>query len=147
MQTRFKMGKVYPAAYKALDHLDELVSSSPIEPWYKEMIRIRASQINGCAYCVNYHTGDALKLNIDFRKINLLSAWREATNVFTEEERLIIRMTEEVTLIHQCGLSDALYEKAISSFGEEKTARLMMVIITINAWNRIGVGLSLQPEL
>jgi AhpD family alkylhydroperoxidase len=111
------------------------------------MIRIRASQINGCAYCVNYHTGDALKLGVDFRKINLLSAWREASNVFNEEEQLIIRMTEELTLIHQHGLSETVYEKAISLFGEEKTAQLIMVIITINAWNRIGVGLSIKPEL
>ncbi|HKO81089.1 MAG TPA: carboxymuconolactone decarboxylase family protein, partial [Chitinophagaceae bacterium] len=120
---------------------------SPVEPWYKEMIRIRASQINGCAYCLNSHTDDALKLGVDFRKINLLAAWREAPNVFNEEERLIIRMTEELTLIHQQGLSDAIYEKAIVLFGEEKTAQLMMVIITINAWNRIGVGLTLRPEL
>ena len=147
MQTRFKMGKVYPASYKAMDSLDELVSASPVEPWYKEMIRIRASQINGCAYCLNSHTGDALKLGVDFRKINLLAAWRKAPNVFNEEERLIIRMTEELTLIHQQGLSDAIYEKAIVLFGEEKTAQLMMVIITINAWNRIGVGLTLRPEL
>lgn len=147
MQTRFKMGKVYPAAYKAMDHLDELVSSSPLDPWYKEMIRVRASQVNGCAYCVNSHTEDALKLNVDFRKINLLSAWREAPNVFTEEERLIIRITEELTLIHQHGLGDALYEQAIARFGEEKTAQLMMVIIAVNAWNRIGVGLSMQPQL
>lgn len=147
MQARFKMGKVYPASYKAIDSLDQLVSASPVEPWYKEMIRIRASQINGCAYCVNYHTADALKLGVDFRKINLLSAWREASNVFNEEEQLIIRMTEELTLIHQHGLSDTVYEKAITLFGEEKTAQLIMVIVTINAWNRIGVGLSIKPEL
>lgn len=147
MKARLKMGKVYPGAYKALDQLDQLTAASNVEPWYKEMIRIRASQINGCAYCVNSHSGDALKLGIDFRKINLLSAWREATNVFSDEERLVIRMTEEITLIHQQGLRDETYDKAIQTFGEEKTAALMMVMITINAWNRIGVGLSLQPEI
>lgn len=147
MGTRFKMKKVYPASYKAIDSLDQLIASSSVEEWYQELIKIRASQINGCAYCVNMHTPDALKLGIDGRKINLINVWREADNVFTEEEQLLIRMTEELTLIHQHGLSDSVYEKALAIFGEEKTAHIIMVIITINAWNRIGVGLKMQPEL
>ena len=147
MGTRFKMGKVYPASYKALDSLDQLIASSSVEEWYQQLIKIRASQINGCAYCVNMHTQDALKLGIDARKINLINVWREADNIFTEEEQLVIRMTEELTLIHQHGLSDSVYEKALAIFGEEKTAHIIMVIITINAWNRIGVGLKMQPQL
>ncbi len=147
MGTRFKMGKVYPASYKALDSLDQLIESSSVEEWYQELIKIRASQINGCAYCVNMHTQDALKLGIDARKINLINVWREADNIFTEEEQLVIRMTEELTLIHQQGLSDSVYEKALALFGEEKTAQIIMVIITINAWTRIGVGLRMQPQL
>jgi AhpD family alkylhydroperoxidase len=147
MNTRFKMGKVYPAAYKAMDGLDNLIENSLVDKWYREMIRIKASQINGCAYCVNYHTGDALKLGVDFKKINLISAWREATNVFNEEEQLLLQMTEELTLIHRHGLSDAAYQKTLELFGEERTAHTIMLIITINAWNRIGVGLKMQPEL
>jgi AhpD family alkylhydroperoxidase len=147
MGTRFKMGKVYPASYKALDSLDQLIASSSVEEWYQELIKIRASQINGCAYCVNMHTQAALKLGIDARKINLINVWREADTIFTEEEQLVIRMTEELTLIHQHGLSDSVYEKALALFGEEKTAQIIMVIITINAWTRIGVGLKMQPQL
>jgi len=147
MQTRFGMRKVYPAAYKAMDGLENLIEISSVDKWYREMIRIRASQINGCAYCVNYHTGDALKLEVDFKKINLLSAWREAPNVFNQEEQLLLQMTEELTLIHQHGLSEATYSEALKLFGEEQTAQLMMLIITINAWNRIGVGLKMIPEL
>ena len=147
MGTRFKMGKVYPASYKALNSLDQLNASSSVEEWYQELIKIRASQINGCAYCVNMHTQDALKLGIDARKINLINVWREADNIFTEEEQLVIRMTEELTLIHQHGLSNSVYEKALALFGEEKTAQLIMVVITINAWTRIGVGLRMQPQL
>jgi len=147
MGTRFKMGKVYPASYKALDSLDQLIASSSVEDWYQQLIKIRASQINGCAYCVNMHTQDALKLGIDARKINLITVWREADTIFTEEEQLVIRMTEELTLIHQHGLSDSVYEKALALFGEEKTAQIIMVIITINAWTRIGVGLRMQPQL
>src|SRR5687768_5566942 len=101
MGTRVKMGKVYPACYKALDSLDQLSASSSVGDWYQQLIKIRASQINGCAYCVNMHTQDALKLGIDARKINLTTVWREADTIFTEEEQLVIRMTEELTLIHQ----------------------------------------------
>ena len=147
MGTRFKMGKVYPASYKALNSLDQLIASSSVEEWYQQLIKIRASQINGCAYCVNMHTQDALKLGIDARKINLINVWREADNIFTEEEQLVIRMTEELTLIHQHGLSDSVYEKALALFGEENTAQIIMVIITIIAWTRIGVGLRMQPQL
>jgi len=147
MSTRFKMGKVQPAAYKAMDALDNYVSNSGIDKIHQELIRIRASQINGCAYCVNYHSGDARKLGETEQRLYLISVWREAKNVFTEEEQLLFAMTEEITLIHQHGLSDELYNKAIEIFGEEKTAQVIMAIITINAWNRIGVGLNMQPEL
>jgi len=147
MSTRFKMGKVQPAAYKAMDALDNYVSNSGIDKIHQELIRIRASQINGCAYCVNYHSGDARKLGETEQRLYLISVWREAKNVFTEEEQLLFAMTEEITLIHQHGLSDELYNKSIEIFGEEKTAQVIMAIITINAWNRIGVGLNMQPEL
>jgi AhpD family alkylhydroperoxidase len=147
MNTRFKMGRVQPAAYKAMDALDSYIDNSGIDKIHRELIRIRASQINGCAYCVNYHSGDARKLGETEQRLYLVSVWREATNVFTEEEQLIFAMTEEITLIHQHGLSDELYNKAIEIFGEEKTAQIIMAIITINAWNRIGVGLNMQPEL
>jgi AhpD family alkylhydroperoxidase len=147
MKPRFKMGRVQPAAYKAMDALDNYVSNSGIDNIHQEMIRIRASQINGCAYCVNQHSGDARKAGETEQRIYLISAWREAENVFNEEERLLLAMTEEITLIHQHGLSDELYDKAITLFGEVKTAQIIMTIITINAWNRIGVGLKMQPEL
>jgi AhpD family alkylhydroperoxidase len=147
MKTRLKMGKVQPAAYKAMDALDNYVSNTEVDKIQQELIRIRASQINGCAYCVNSHSGDARKLGEKEQRLYLISVWREAKNVFNEEEQLLLEMTEEITLIHRHGLSDELYDKAIALFGEEKTAQIIMIIITINAWNRIGVGLNMQPEL
>jgi len=141
------MGKVQPAAYKAMNELDKFVASSSIPPLHRELIKIRASQINGCAYCVNHHARDARKLGETEQRLYLTSVWREAPNVFTEEEQLLLEMTEEITLIHKHGLSDALYEKSMNIFGEEKTAQVIMAIITINAWNRIGVGLKMHPEL
>ena len=147
MSARLKVGKVQPEAYKALNALDVYNSKSGIDKLQREMIKIRASQINGCAYCVNSHTKDALKLGETAQRIFLMGVWREAKNVFSEEEQLLLEMTEQITLIHQHGLSDDLYEKSIRLFGEEKTAQIIMAIITINAWNRIGVGLNMEPEL
>ena len=141
------MGKVQPNAYKAMDSLDNYVSSTSIDPRQQELIRIRASQINGCAYCVNAHTHDARKAGETEQRIYLISVWREAPNVFSEEEQVLLAMTEEITLIHQHGLSEALYDQAIALFGEVKTAEIIMIIITINAWNRIGVGLNMHPAL
>lgn len=141
------MSKVQPKAYHALFALDQYNKESAIDPIHREMIKIRASQINGCAYCVNAHTGSARALGESEKRIYLMSVWREAGDVFTEEEKLLLAITEEVTLIHEHGLSDELYEKSISLFGEEKTAQVLMAIITINAWNRIGVGLNMHPEL
>lgn len=147
MSTRLKMGSVQPAAYKAMEALDDYVSTSTLEPLHRELIRIRASQVNGCAYCVNYHTGDALKLGESAQKLFLVSTWKESPNVFSKEEQLLLAMTEELTLVHQHGLSDHIYEKSIAIFGEVKTAQIIMTIITINAWNRIGVGLKMQPAM
>jgi len=147
MEARFLMGKVQPAAYKAMWALDAYVQEAAVDKLHKELIKIRASQINGCAYCVNHHTADALRLGEDPKKLYLVSVWKEAPNVFDEKEQTILAMTEEITLIHQHGLSEEVYTKALELFGQEMTAQIMMIIITINAWNRIGVGLKMEPKV
>ena len=145
MTTRLSFSKINPEAYTAMDALDNYVANTGIDPLLQEFIRIRASQINGCAYCVDTHSRDARKAGASEQRVFLISAWREAGSIFTEEERLILKMTEEITLIHQKGLQQSTYEEALSLFGEQKTARIMMIIITINAWNRIGVATELKP--
>jgi AhpD family alkylhydroperoxidase len=147
MQTRFLMGKVQPDAYRAMGALDKYVNASSINPLHREMIKIRASQMNGCAYCVNHHTRDARKLGETEQRIYLMSVWREAGSLFSDEEQILLEMTEEITLIHQHGLHDTLYEKAIQILGELKTAEVIMIINVINAWNRIGVSLNMHPEI
>jgi AhpD family alkylhydroperoxidase len=147
MTTRFKMGKVQPDAYRAMTALDTYIKGSSIPSLQREMLKIRASQINGCAYCVLSHSRDARKLGETEERIYLMSVWREAPNVFNEEEQLLLEITEEVTLIHQHGLGEALYERAIGTWGEERTAQVIMAIITINSWNRIGVSLNMHPDL
>jgi AhpD family alkylhydroperoxidase len=145
MTKRIDFNDVQPAAYDAMDALDQFVNGSSIDKVLKEFIKIRASQLNGCAYCVDAHSRDARRLGESEQRVFLVSAWREAGDIFSEEERVVLQMTEEITLIHQHGLSDEVYEKAIKLFGEEKTSQLIMIIVTINAWNRIGVATQLKP--
>ena len=143
--SRFKMGKVQPAAYKAMDALDQYVLTTSIGKLQREIIKIRASQINGCAYCVNEHTQDARKLGETEQRINLIAVWREAGDIFTDEEQLLLNMTEQITLISQHGLDDQTYDKALELLGEQTTAQVIMAIVAINAWNRIGVSLHMHP--
>ena len=147
MKQRVNINSVEPAAYTAMDALDNYVSNSIIEAQQQEFIRIRASQINGCAYCVSTHSKDARKAGATDQRVYLVSAWREAGNIFSEEERLILLMTEEITLIHEHGLSDDTHERAINLFGEQRTAQIIMAIISINAWNRIGVATRMKPPV
>ena len=136
-----------PKAYDAMDALDKFVDESSTDKLHKELIKIRASQINGCAYCVDAHSHDALKAGEALQRVLLVSAWREAGNIFSQEERLLFQMTEEITLIHKHGLTEQTYDQAIDIFGEVKTAEIIMSIVTINAWNRISVATHLRPPI
>ena len=147
MKKRINFNVVQPHAYDAMDALDKFVHESSVDKIHREFIKIRSSQINGCAYCVDAHSHDALKAGESLQRVLLVSAWREAGNIFSEEERLLFQMTEEITLVHQHGLSDGTYAKAIEIFGEEKTAQIIMAIVTINAWNRISVATRLRPPV
>jgi len=135
MKKRIDFNVVEPNAYDAMDVLDKFVNESSIDKLHREFIKLRASQINGCAYCVDLHSHDALKLGESLQRIFLVSAWKEAGDIFSDEERLLFQITEEITLIHQQGLSDETYEKAIELFGEQKTAQIIIAIVIINAWN------------
>lgn len=144
MEQRLNMQKTEPDAFKAVLGLEKYLASTQIKPLHKELIKIRASQINGCAYCINMHTKDARKLGETEQRIYLLDAWRE-TNLYSEEERAILALTEEVTFIHK-GVSDETYQKAASLLGEQYLAQVIMAIVTINAWNRIAITSRTEPE-
>ena len=146
MNKRIDFNSVQPAAYDAMDALDQYVNGSSIDKVLKELIKIRASQLNGCAYCVDAHSRDTRRSGVSEQRVFLVSAWREAGEIFTDEERLVLQMTEEITFIHRHGLSNEVYERSIQLFGDEKTAQLIMAIVTINAWNRIGVATQLKPS-
>ena len=144
---RFHLGKTLPGTYDAMDALDSLVAASPLEAPSRELIRIRTSQINGCSYCVDAHSHDALSAGESVQRVIMLSAWKEAGDIFSREERVLLAMTEEVTLIAENGLSDETYNAAIEVLGPQKTAAAMMTIIAMNAWNRIGVATRMHPSV
>ncbi|WP_313376795.1 carboxymuconolactone decarboxylase family protein [Chishuiella sp.] len=139
MNKRIDIEKISPKAYDAIYGLENYLQDSSLTKISLELIRIRASQINGCAFCINMHTSDALKLGETPQRIFLLSVWRE-TSLFSKEEQIILAMTEEITLINKNGLSDETYMLAKDIFNENEIAEIMMAIITINAWNRIGIS-------
>jgi AhpD family alkylhydroperoxidase len=125
--------------------LSEAVANTGIDKLHQELIKIRASQINGCAYCLHKHSKDAITHGEDPKRLYVLSAWREAKNWFSKEEQLILRLTEEITLIADHGLSDQTYGEAVALFGEETTAKLIVAVININGLNRLGVSLTMHP--
>jgi len=144
MNDRFLMKEIQPGAYTAMRGLEKYMASTGINPLHKELLKVRASQINGCAHCLDMHTRDARKLGETEQRLYLLNAWRESPQ-FSEQERTILAMTEEITLISQRGLSKETYDKAIQQFGESGTAELIMAIVTINAWNRIAISTHQLP--
>lgn len=143
MKTRINIEKTAPAGYKAILGLEGFIESTPLTRTHKDLIKIRASQINGCAFCINMHTKDARKAGETEQRIYALNAWRD-TPFFSEEERAILALTEEVTLISN-HVSDATYEQAAKVLEETYLAQVILAIITINAWNRIGITTNLIP--
>src|SRR5215217_756181 len=142
---RIKLLQADPAAYKAMLGLDKYIESTGLTKKHKELIKIRASQINGCSYCVDKHAKDARKAGETEQRIYALTVWRE-TPFFDQEERAILQLTEEITLIHN-RVSDKAYNEAATLFSSEYLENIIMAIIAINAWNRIGVTTKLEPEL
>ncbi|PZX92561.1 carboxymuconolactone decarboxylase family protein [Flavobacterium aquariorum] len=144
MEKRININEVEPQAYKAMYALESYLATSQLSKINKELIKIRTSQINGCAFCLDMHTKDALKYGETPQRIFLLNAWRE-TALFTEEEKVILAITEEITLIHNHGLSAETYTKAEQFFDKNTIAQIIMAVVTINAWNRIAVSTQLEP--
>lgn len=139
MNTRIQIDQMVPQVFNAMYNLETHMQDSKLNKSHIELIKIRASQINSCAFCIDMHTKDALKNGESVQRIMLLDAWKEA-GLYSEDEKIILQMTEEVTLIHQQGLSDATYKTALDHFDEEYVALLIMMIVTINSWNRMSIA-------
>ncbi|MGE7274521.1 carboxymuconolactone decarboxylase family protein [Brevibacillus panacihumi] len=138
MKARMNYRAANPEAYQTMRQLEKFVGESGLEPKWLELIKIRASQINGCAFCLDMHTKDARKLGETEQRIYLLNAWREA-DVYSEEERAILALTEAVTLIAERGVSEDVYAQVREHFEEKQIVSLIMAINVINCWNRLAI--------
>ena len=142
---RFRIKDIIPDGYKAVLSLENYICKSEINPVYREMIKIRASQINGCAYCIDMHSKDARELGESERRIYALSAWRESP-LFNDEERALLAATEEITNISDKGLTEETYNNLIKYFDQQTIADIILINVTINVWNRIAVSTHSQHD-
>lgn len=144
MQQRLDFYKASPAAIKAVMGLEEQIGKSGLEKPLVELVRLRASQINGCAYCIDLHTRDARKGGEDDRRLATLSVWRE-TPFFTDRERAALSWTEAVTLVSQDHVPDAVWEAVRPHFEEAELVNLTLLINAINTWNRFAIAFRKTP--
>ena len=142
---RIKLHKVSPEVYEAMMVLTN-AASKDIDPHLAELIKIRASQLNHCAFCLDMHTQDARKRGESEQRLALLAAWEEAGDLFTEQEQAALALTEEITELSGRGhVSDEVYSRAAAVFSERELGQVIAMALTINAWNRIGVTTRLSP--
>ncbi|MDN5285673.1 MAG: Carboxymuconolactone decarboxylase family protein [Mucilaginibacter sp.] len=140
MKLRMDINAAEPGIYKAMAVADTQLKQFELDAKLQELIRIRVSQINGCGYCIDYHTQDAITLGETPQRLFALAAWWE-TPFFTEEEQAILKLAEEVTRISEHGVSDQTYENALKLLGKQKLAQVIFVTVTINSWNRIAISM------
>jgi AhpD family alkylhydroperoxidase len=142
---RVKLANLAPDFYQALIELDK-VSDTGLDPKLAHLVRIRASQINGCAYCTDMHSLDLMEFGSEQQqRIALLPVWREAEKFYTEQEKAALQLTEAITLISVDHVPDDVYEIAAAAFDEKDLAQLIALIITINMWTRVGVTGKMEP--
>ncbi|MEV0201907.1 carboxymuconolactone decarboxylase family protein [Nonomuraea sp. NPDC050691] len=139
---RMNLSVVAPKVFKAVLALDT-VAREGLDPVLVELVQIRASQINRCAYCIDYHTGDARRAGEREARIYQLSAWQESS-LYTAEERAALALTEAVTLLPH-GVEDEVYDEAARHFDDKELAQLIALIFTVNAWNRMNVTTRKTP--
>ena len=143
MKRRIDAAAVAPDALKAMLELSNSVHQGGLEHSLMELVKIRASQINGCAYCLHMHTTDARKMGETEMRLYLLSAWRESS-LYTPAERAALAWTESLTLVSQTGAPDADYDALRPHFSDHQIVALTLLITTINAWNRLAIGFRSQ---
>ena len=139
MKPRLNPYQAAPDAMKAVAALDTYVKGSGLDPGLIELIKMRASQINGCAYCLHMHSRDARARGESEERLYLLDAWRESP-LYTDRERAALAWAEAVTLVSQTRVPDEVYEEARRHFSEEELVKLTVAVAAINAWNRIAIS-------
>lgn len=146
MQQRLDAMKISPAAYKAMADLQAYVDQSGLERSLLELVKIRASQINGCAFCLVMHTNEARKHGESDERMYLLDAWDEAP-VFTERERAALGLVEAITCVSEGHVPDDVYARARKQFSEKEMVDLTAAAVAINAWNRFAITFRATPQL
>lgn len=136
---RLNWYKTLPKGYKAMLELQKVVDESKIDHKLLELVKIRASQINGCAHCLEMHTKDAIALGEDEQRLHVLAAWREAP-FYSEREKAALAWCESLTNISNTGAPDEVYEEVERLFSPEEIVELTISIVAINGWNRLAVG-------
>lgn len=136
---RLNYGKVSPEGIKGLLEIEKYIHNSGLDPVIFELVKMRASQLNGCAYCLDMHSKDAREYGETEQRIYLLNAWREAP-FYSDKERAALEWTEALTLISENDISDELYESVSSHFDEKELMALTMTIVGINGWNRLSIA-------
>ncbi|WP_158749284.1 carboxymuconolactone decarboxylase family protein [Acidobacterium sp. S8] len=144
MERRLDYQKAFPEGYQAMLHLEAIIRRSGLEQSLYELVKLRASQLNGCAYCLDMHSKDARANGETGQRIYALSAWREAP-FFTDRERAALAWTEAITNIQQGHASEEAYAEARLQFSEEELVKLTYAITQINSWNRIAIAF--RPEV
>jgi len=139
MEQRISIKDLEPNAYKAMFELEKYIASTNLSKILMELIKIRASQINGCAYCIEIHTADALKNGENQKRIFALSAWWESP-LFSEKEKAVLSITEEVSFISKNGLTNRTFQNAKNHLTDNEIAQIIMQIGIINLWNRIAIS-------
>ena len=143
MPQRLHYGKAFPEGLRALFSLGKAINESGLEPSLMELVKIRASQMNGCAYCLDMHTKDARAAGETEQRLYLLQAWRE-TSFYTPRERAALAWTEALTNIQQGHAPDEVYEEVRREFNEAELVKLTFAITQINTWNRISIGFRVE---
>lgn len=147
MQARFDFTQASPEAYKAVAALEKYVKEeSGIDPQLLHLLKLRASQINGCAYCVDMHVKEARRDGISEQKIHLVSVWQESP-LFSAKERAVLGWTEAVTKVAKTGVPDADYQQLREFFSEAEMTKLTVAIGVINVWNRLCVAFRAQHPI
>ena len=144
MQARLNARTAAPQAYKAMSALEDYVDACGLERPLLELIKLRASQINGCAYCIDMHTKDARAAGETEQRLYELNAWRE-TPFYTDRERAALAWTEAVTLVSETRVPDDVYEQAQQHFTEEELVNLTLAVVAINGWNRLAISFRAVP--
>ncbi|MEW9556484.1 carboxymuconolactone decarboxylase family protein [Nonomuraea sp. NPDC050783] len=145
MTSRMELSSLVRDAYRGMATLDRFVAASPLPSSLVHLINLRASQINGCVYCVDMHSADAKKEGESDARLHAVVVWREAP-FFTERERAALAFTEAATRLSTDDVSDEVWRRAAEHFDEEELAALVVAVAAINAWNRIGVATRMTPE-